>query len=53
VPWNHTAHATARLLDIAAVAENQMQVCVRNRLTCGLADIDSQVVTIGMEFVVE
>jgi hypothetical protein len=50
---NHTAHSTARLLDIPAVAGNQVQVRVRDRLTGNLPDIDSQGVTVRMEFVVE
>ena len=50
--WNNAPNATFRVRHIAYITRNDVHVTVKNALARGLADVDTHVVTVRMETLV-
>ena len=49
---NHPSHAAFRIWDIAIIPRNNMHVAMKDRLTSGFADVNTDIISIGMETLV-
>ena len=49
---NHPSHAAFRIWDIALIPRNNMHVAMKDRLTSGFADVNTDIISIGMETLV-